>query len=285
MWYNFPSASDLSITDDEPPILKRGIVQSVSLNIVSRDMLYKVVYKQNDNNGKVIEDEVLETELAFGSNCPVTIDTEVLEEENDENNNNPLETNKTNSREEGTVSYCEQTPAGIVYTVMIFMEGYKARYETGITKDRIKYRTVNVIDSSGNGGEAVLKTQQVSNANAVDKEVSTVPNNELAVAVPSSITLEREDRDIANDFPSKKMKQSPDSTLRGASTSAITGGGGAAAGTIALTNDNEGGTKIDITVPIFLQRDRNDQERIFCKLSFLTIIYLQQKYLLRVHAS
>ena len=267
VWYNFPTTSEAnnnaSSSSDDPPILKRGVVQSVSLDILTREMLYKVVYKQNDND-KVIEDEVSDKELAFGSNCPVFISA--AEEENDENNNNPSETKKNSGQEEGTVLYCEQSPIGFVYTVMIFMEGSKARYEEGVMADRIKYRTVNV-----NTDEATKEEKQQQS------KVSAVSTNE--VAVPSSITLgKREDGGIVAE-PNKKMKLSVEdgSSTQGSHSQkkmdmpASTGKG-------KVHDDTDHGTRIDITVPLFLQRDRTMQKTLFSKsfmINALTIFILQ----------
>ena len=160
-------------------------------------------------------------------------------------------------QEEGMVLYCEQSPIGFVYTVMIFMEGSKARYEEGVMADRITYHTVNV-----NTDEATKEEKQQQST--LDDKVSAVSTNE--VAVPSSITLgKREDGGIIAE-PNKKMKLSvEDGSSTHGSHSQKKMDMPASTGKGKGHDDTDHGTRIDITVPLFLQRDRTMQKTLFGK--------------------
>mmetsp|Transcript_12268 Transcript_12268/g.29998 ORF Transcript_12268/g.29998 Transcript_12268/m.29998 type:complete len:535 (-) Transcript_12268:336-1940(-) len=59
---------------EEPPILKQGVVKSVAFNYGAKDLIYEVVYNDGDNQRENIVEEVSEHNLAYGSGCPVTVD-------------------------------------------------------------------------------------------------------------------------------------------------------------------------------------------------------------------
>ena len=44
VWYN------LNNVNNDPPVLKRGVVDSVSLDFATRDMTYNVIYIDEDSN-------------------------------------------------------------------------------------------------------------------------------------------------------------------------------------------------------------------------------------------
>ena len=195
VWYNFPETP--SGENEEPPILKRGVVESASFNYISRAIIYEVVYKDDSPSREDIIDEVSEDQLAYGANCPVVI------EASDEGR--PVS-------ELGTVLFCEPSSMDIgkfIYTVMIFMEGSEARYEGGIDAERIKYRKVNMVNAkiatkaenaAAAEGVNVSKKQPSATNNSNGRHSAKVTASAPAVhnpdreAVPSSITCNSADK-------------------------------------------------------------------------------------------
>ena len=268
VWYNFPTQQSSNINNNannSPPILKRGIVDSVSLDFVTRDMIYNIIYKDDTNNGAntIIIDEVAEKELYYGSSCPVTI----AAEEDDGNGNS-----SSDEGQEGTVLYCEQSskdPSKIVYTVMIYNEGTsQARYVENIQAESVKYRNIQVVPTNTEAEEEE-EGGEVQKQDVVDNQKKTV------AAVPLSITCES-----TASHPNKKMKHSPLHSVGGGSSSKHSGGGSTRGSdhdgsgrmkSVSIANhddgekDTERGTRIDIRVPIWLQRDGSMQQDLFCK--------------------
>jgi len=126
VWYNF------SETASDEGALKQGVVESVSFNYSTKDLLYEVVYKDGDadKKGNIVE-EVSEHKLAYGANCPVTVTIDCNED--------------GSAVEEGSILLSEPSssdPSKILYTVMICMEESQARYEDGIDANRIRYRKI-----------------------------------------------------------------------------------------------------------------------------------------------
>ena len=79
-------------------------------------------------------DEVIESNLAYAANCPVTVT----------NNNDD------GSEVEGTVLLPKPSstdPNTIQYTVMMITDGSLARYEEGIDAKRVQYRKVKPDDT------------------------------------------------------------------------------------------------------------------------------------------
>jgi len=202
VWYNFPtsSAQSFDASDTEPPLLKRGIIDSVTLDMFTRNMVYKVVYKDDTNNNSIV-DEVGEKELAYGASCPVHIvaDSDAAAEEVDEEEKKEDDSDKDKgggpkNSQEGTVLYAEPSPnepGKVVYTIMIHGEEgeTQSRYETGIKAERVKYRKVvneYVIDSSINKEVGLVRNDKLKEADRISPLTLQTEEEEVPV---SSITL------------------------------------------------------------------------------------------------
>jgi len=125
VWYTFTEKSSAG-----GALLKRGVVRSVSLDYHGeKDLIYEVVYNDGGSEKDKIVEEVSEHNLAYGANCPVTI-----QYPGDE------------SAVEGTVLLGEPSPEDprkFLYTVMTMTEGgSQARFASGIDANRIMYRKV-----------------------------------------------------------------------------------------------------------------------------------------------
>ena len=219
VWYNFPTQQSVNVDNNannssgnknnEPPILKRGIVDSVSLDFVTRDMVYNIIYKDhnNDDANAIIIDEVAEKELYYGSSCPVTIAVGGGGGGGEDHDGNSSSSEE--GHQDGTVLYCEQSsedPSKIVYTVM-YNEGTssQARYVENINAECVKYRTPSTNNMEEAEGEVVQKQDVVD-----DNQKKTLE----AAAVPLSITCES-----TASHPNKKMKHSPLHSIGGGSSS------------------------------------------------------------------
>jgi hypothetical protein len=149
----------------------------------TKSLVYEVTYVDNCHPKGKIAEEVSEHDLAYGAKCPVTID----------------------SKEDGVILLSELSPTQsgkFQYTVMIFMDGHRARYEFGIEAPRIKYRKLTKeadapnVDVSPAAADAFIArteapTSMVSADPPIDEEpspASVVPTGE--VEVPLSITCD-----------------------------------------------------------------------------------------------
>mmetsp|Transcript_30476 Transcript_30476/g.56297 ORF Transcript_30476/g.56297 Transcript_30476/m.56297 type:complete len:525 (+) Transcript_30476:104-1678(+) len=295
VWYNFPETP--SGENEEPPILKRGVVESASFNYASRAIIYEVIYKDDCPSRKDIIEEVSEDQLAYGSNCPVII-----------------EANEGRPVSEGTVLFCEPSSVDIgkfIYTVMIFMEGSEARYECGIDAEHIKYRKVNTVNAKiankaeDAAAESVSKKQPSaannSNGHHLAKIAASAPavhNPDGKEAVPSSITCNSADKSkrkagglddssnrsthqqqqpcklISDSTANKKMRVDTSSSLANNDDACKEGN---LRSTVSYSNDSVGGskdnahgtnhgTRMDMSVPLWLQRNRKSQEDLFFHL-------------------
>ena len=170
---------------------------------------------------------------------------------------------------------------------MIYNEGTsQARYVENINAERVKYRNIQVVPTNNEAEEE--KEGEVEKQDVVDNQTKTV------AAVPLSITCESntskskkrdsiEDGEVIFDdasCPNKKMKQqSPHHSVGGGSSRHSLGGstrgsdhdGSGRMKSVSVANhddgekDTERGTRIDIRVPIWLQRDGSMQQDLFCK--------------------
>ena len=205
-------------------------------------------------------DEISEQKLAYAANCPVTIDS------------------GGEGSTEGTVLLCEQSPADpskFVYTVMIDMEGPRARYEDGIEAARVKYRS--------------LKKKSAIPDDAQEEQATAKISGEEEGIVPSSITC---------DSVAKKTSGSKDGGSNKRSeadfTSPLTATPKKKTRVVAAAlPDNDSyytadsrpinsrgpnhATKIDLRMPLWLQKDRQSQKNLFCKfeLSSLQLLSIQ----------
>lgn len=239
VWYNFPRQS----TDERPLLLKRGVVRSVSFDYPNPDLVYEVGY--NGNEGSVIE-EVSENQLMFGSNCPVIIasgDTSV----------------------EGTILLCKcksssDDQSKILYTVMTF-KGGQLVCEEGVGTERITYRKVQMGIGLNTQPAAIVEKDKNPTAEARDDDQVSV-----SASVPASITC---DSEVAKSKDENKEERGPsrrnenvreDTTLNSnnAQSKSSTNGG-------SLKNKSHNETHMQMSIPLWLQRDRACQKNIFCK--------------------
>ena len=282
VWYNFPSSTaldDISDNNTEPHLLKRGIVEEITLDMFTRNVVYKVVYKDDCNN-ITIEEEVSEEELAYGNGCPVSIidlsDGNVVDGEKDEEGAQKEKDGANKNSSDGTVLYSEPSPTDpgkVVYTIMIKGEGSQARYESNVKAERVKYRKViNVIETP---------KKEVKNKEA--DRISPLTLQTEAEEVPTSITLKsKEDGEIDTPSNNKRKKQSlggdgsrsnnGQRRSEGVGGSIVSSIGGGSSSHRQGTQSNryshsygEGGgeERIVMELPVWLQRDRQSQRNIF----------------------
>ena len=242
--------------------------------ISTKSLSYEVVYTDNCHpKGKIVE-EVPEHNLAYGAKCPVTVD----------------------SKEEGIVLLSEHS-GKFMYTVMILMEGSRARYEVGIDARRIKYRKAAKEvcahdDAVATDAVAGTLTEEQSLTKSGDPPVANTPSSASAVpageeAVPSSITCgsvtgngtseggtegkeKRDHRDIESPLTITPITnhrvdiaRSIDNSLYKQDSLISVKSGSRDSG----TNDWRGPNilKIVMRVPEWIQRDRQSQQSLFCK--------------------
>ena len=152
---------------------------------------------------------------------------------------------------------------------MIYNKGTsQARYVEKIQAARVKYRNIQVVPTN-NEAEEEKEEGEVQKQDVVDNQTKTV------AAVPLSITCES-----TASHPNKKMKHSPLHSVGGGSSSKHSVGGSTRGSdhdgsvrmnSVSIANhddgekDTERGTRIDIRVPIWLQRDGSMQQDLFCK--------------------
>jgi len=264
-------------------------VESASFNYASRAIIYEVIYKDDCPSRKDIIEEVSEDQLAYGSNCPVII-----------------EANEGRPVSEGTVLFCEPSsmdPGKFIYTVVIFMEGSEARYEGGIDAERIKYRKVNTVNAkiATNKAENAAAAESVnvskkqpsatnnSNGRHSAKITASAPavHNPDGEAVPSSITCNSADkskrkeggsdssnrRSISDSTANKKMRvdtsslaNNDDACKEGNLRSTVSYSNDSVGGSKDNAHGTNHGTRMDMSVPLWLQRNRKSQEDLFFHL-------------------
>lgn len=196
VWYN---ASEKQAKEVRPT-LKRGVIESAFFNYGARDMVYEVVYK-DDEKGAIVE-EVSEQSLAYGSSCPVTVVSS--------------DSNEDRSCDEGTILLSEPSsvdPGKFVYTVMIMMEGSHARFERGVSALRIKYRTVkrnlvnaDIAETAATSSTAENKPSSINN----DPPTTQISGSASAARqfegeVPSSITCDSVAKSVCGSSKRKHM--------------------------------------------------------------------------------
>jgi len=278
VWYNF------SETASDEGALKQGVVESVSFNYSTKDLLYEVVYKDGDDQKGAIAEEVSEHKLAFGANCPVTIDCNGDE----------------SAVEEGTILLCEPSssdPSQILYTVMIFMEESQARYEDGIDAKRIRYRKEKV-DTNVAGAvktDAPVAGSRVHNDQPSARKNTDPPTANKSVMaehpdkepVPSSITCDSVSKNSHQNSGEKgaassnKRAHAPDiaspmttTPKKSPDTSRAKNFGNYKQDShrsinshshesVSSSKDN---TRFEIKTPYWLQRDRDSQNNLFFHL-------------------
>ena len=246
-----------------------------------KDLVYEVVYKDgNGQEGKIV-DEVTETKLGYAANCPVTVTN-----------------NDDGSEVEGTVLLCEPSPSDpstLLYTVMVMVDDFQARYEDGIDAKRIKYRKVKSDTTNDVRKEAAANSEaNDQNNDPAGKQIAAleVYTGDGTVPVPLSITcdaaVEKKDHTHNSELTSPLTATTATAKGRGLQVdTAQTNRSSKSESSRSLNNfsyasgrsrDNDGFT---IEIPSWLQRDRQSQRNLFCKLNFrpsFMIFYSRQNY-------
>eukprot|EP00573_Skeletonema_grethae_P012709 CAMPEP_0201710630 /NCGR_PEP_ID=MMETSP0578-20130828/58724_1 /ASSEMBLY_ACC=CAM_ASM_000663 /TAXON_ID=267565 /ORGANISM="Skeletonema grethea, Strain CCMP 1804" /LENGTH=466 /DNA_ID=CAMNT_0048199661 /DNA_START=1411 /DNA_END=2811 /DNA_ORIENTATION=- len=249
--------------------MKRGLIRSASLR--DGQLHYEVTYC--DDDGKVaVTEEVKEANLGFGAFCPVTILPE--------NKSDSQETSTVDDPLEGEIVMCSSLGSKFVYTAMISMNGSQFRYETAIDASRVKYRKVEVDKTESNEETAGNNTNAISNCKKgkIDKKDATNPQQSptatTARIVPSSITCSDsvskrssiDSKDGAGDSSRKRARYPTDAKHES--------DGGHYTPTAANSQDSNNlkitshpkfpnVSKLEITLPQWLQKDRQSQRRLF----------------------
>lgn len=131
-----------------------------------------------DNGGGItITDEVSENQLAYSAGCPVTIDLI-----------------GDGLKIEGNILLSEQSPSDhtkFLYTALIPMEGFQARYEMGIDGERIKYRKVKTDLTQIDAPAAIsIQKEQQEDTTKHDRSDTASASVPPETKVPSSITCD-----------------------------------------------------------------------------------------------
>lgn len=268
VWYNF------SVEKDDHSIMKRGSINSASLR--DGQLYYEVTYTDDDGDVAITE-QVKEANLGFGAFCPVTILPDNNKSDSD-NDNDPLE---------GEIVMCSHLGSKVVYTAMISMNGSQIRYESAIDASRVKYRKVEVQstesneETAGNNTNAIsASTQQAteSKEGKLDNKNATTPQQTAPTEriVPSSITCSdsvskrssTDSKDGAGDS-SRKRARYPTETKHesdGGHYSSTTTPNSQDSSNLKSTSHPKVPNvpnRLEITPPLWLQKDRQSQKRLF----------------------
>ncbi|KAL7427503.1 hypothetical protein ACHAXM_000874 [Skeletonema potamos] len=286
VWYNFLQAGGGNEEDATAVPLKRGVVKSALLR--DNQLFYEVTYQPSSDedgdetnyNDTVITEEVQESHLGFGATCLVTI---VPKHDED----------VTTDSLEGEIVMCMPSPTDpnnqVVYTAMIFMDGSQLRYESGIEAARVKFRKVDAVQGTESHEDNI--TAHNADENAHDETdgkikvdtMDTTPPPPMSTTqryVPSSITcsdsvsmmnaskspispVSKRSNDSARDSSQKRARY-PNEAKHGE----VDGGGNF--GPISASNSYispppkfPNVPRLEITVPLWLQRDRESQKTLF----------------------
>lgn len=172
VWYNFLPEAPCDDEESSSPILKQGVVESITLDGGTKTLIYEIGYEHAKGN-KVVDNDVAEEDVAYAPNCPVTIDAKL----------------------EGMVLLPERCSSGkFVYTVMIYMDGCQSRYEFGVDAQRLKYRkidttTINDLVNSALTTKNNEPDPPIVVTTAVSESLSKTLTVDTSLAVPASITL------------------------------------------------------------------------------------------------
>lgn len=245
------------------------MVESVSFNYGERDMVYEVVYADGEKGA--IADDISEHNLAYGASCPVTVS---------------IDSNGGGSCDEGTILLSEPSsadPGKFVYTVMIPMNGSRARFERGISAMRIKYRKVKR-DAENADVTDMAAASPPDPPSATNKDPSTAHISVSASAihrvegeVSSSITCgsvaksKSKDRGVVS---SSKRKHAdiasplvaPRSKLQVDTSAAINDAHYRQDSRRSLNSCDEHESRMTMKIPAWLQRDVQSQRDIFFHL-------------------
>ena len=230
--------------------------------------MYEVVYKDgNDQEGKIV-DEVIENKLGYAANCPITITN-----------------NDDGSEVEGTVLLCEPSPSDpstFLYTVMVMVDDFQARYEEKVDAKHIKFRKVksDAINDERKKPTAVSVANDQNN-DASGKQIAAleVHTGDGTAPVPLSITCdsfaEKDNTLPKPDLASPLTATTATSKGRGLQVdTAQTNRSSKSESCRSLNNfshasdSSRGMDGFAIEIPKWLQRDRLSQRNLFCKFDF-----------------
>eukprot|EP00804_Cyclotella_cryptica_P006054 CCRYP_010680-RA/>CCRYP_010680-RA protein AED:0.07 eAED:0.07 QI:137/1/1/1/1/1/2/495/547 len=160
VWY-FPKGKQSSDDDGEgrhPYIIFQGVVESVSMNLKTMQILYHVMKAGH----KIGTEPISENELAYAFQCPVNIFPK------EDEMNEPIQGVVLQARKSNT----GLDDGGVVYTVMHDVDGGYKAYTEGIEASRVKYRRVMKDDAT-----SATKTIPSSPAIASPEEKVNAPQN------------------------------------------------------------------------------------------------------------
>ena len=213
------------------------MVQSVSFNILTKDLMYKIVYKDE----KDIIEEVTQDKLAYAAGCQVIISS-------DKDDGSDIE---------GTVLLCEPSPTGLIYTIQTSVEGFQANYEAGVDAKLVKYRKVTTTDDKKADGVAAEK-------DAAAKSVPVVP---LSITCDSNNSKDGTTLSASTTPTAKRASQPQHTNTR---TTGVSNGGQDSRKSItnipstSLSNTTNHPLVV-LTIPLWLQKDFKSQRNLFCK--------------------
>lgn len=163
VWYNFLPESSCGDEESSSPILKQGVVESITLDYGTKTLIYEIGYEYDKGN-RIVDNDVAEDEVAYAPNCPVTIDTKL----------------------EGIVLLPERCSGKFVYTVMIYMDGCQSRYEFGVDAQRLKYRKIDTTTTN-----ALVTSAQTTKNNEPDSPIVVV-TTAVIESLPKTLTVDNE---------------------------------------------------------------------------------------------
>lgn len=199
-------------------------------------------------------EEVSEQNLAYAANCPVTIGGD-------------------GGSLEGTILLCKPSAADsskFIYTVMMVMEGSRARFEHGIDATRVKYRREKKDTTPVTPDAAQKESLSASNNDHPVAKISAVHGDEV---VPSSITYDSVANSICSkDEGSNKRARAHDSApfLQDSGRSITSYNQDGVGSSKAMIDPGVRGhnCRMDLSMPLWLQKDRQSQRNLFCKFEY-----------------
>jgi len=234
VWYNF--------SGPEGTTLKRGIVKSAALR--SSQLVYEITY--SDDSEHIITEVVEDKQLGFGATCPVTISSAHSDDSN---------------ASEGEIVMCAQSlspsnPSKFMYSAMIFLEGSRVRYESGIDGDRVKYRAldsaVNLADNNGDQPSQEEPTVVSASAKKQSGPITATMPPSMAEnrVVPTSIRVGQVDNSV-DSSSRKRPRNEEESKVKVESTPR------------KKNKCPDEQPDLEIKVPLWLQKDRETQRKLF----------------------
>ncbi|KAL7431699.1 hypothetical protein ACHAXM_002840 [Skeletonema potamos] len=256
VWYNFPRKEDDDASAEVPStfFLKRGVVQSA----IWRDskLFYEVSYVTNSS--VMLTEEVEDGKLGFGSTCPVTI--------------LPLPDTVAADPLEGEILFCTPSttdPNGFVYTAMMFLDGMpKVRYEEGIEEKRIVYRKVE-FDDEGRKKNTGAAVDAVCEGACADDNAGAVQAYQLSSAVQTLSKSSPKTKEYGSlstmrtnsgSYEEEEEEEGVviEEQMRSLLPHSIT-----CSDSYASREKATGPSKLEILVPLWLQKDRTCQRSLF----------------------